>query len=66
MLFCLLSTVVDTEKLTLRLRDGLGSSKYKPVQYEQLQAMLEAKRITSQHIEEKVQLVAIELVHYSI
>ncbi|XP_012691808.2 coiled-coil domain-containing protein 148 [Clupea harengus] len=44
----------DLEKLTLRLRDGLGSSKYKPVQYEQLQAMLEAKRITSQHIEEKV------------
>ncbi|XP_048094290.1 coiled-coil domain-containing protein 148-like isoform X1 [Alosa alosa] len=44
----------DLEKLTLRLKDGLGSSKYKPVQYEQLQAMLEAKRIASQHIEDKV------------
>lgn len=52
--FCLLSTVIGTEKLTLHLKDGLGSSKYKPVQYEQLQAMLEAKHIASQHIEEKV------------
>ncbi|XP_037394916.1 coiled-coil domain-containing protein 148 isoform X2 [Pygocentrus nattereri] len=44
----------DTEKLTQRLKNGLGLAKYKPVQYEELQAMVEAKRLSSEHIEYKV------------
>ncbi|XP_072541121.1 coiled-coil domain-containing protein 148-like [Salminus brasiliensis] len=45
----------DAEKLTKRVRTGLGLSKYKPVQYEELQAMVEAKKLSSEHIEHKVQ-----------
>ncbi|KAL6484410.1 hypothetical protein MHYP_G00064550 [Metynnis hypsauchen] len=44
----------DTEKLTQRLKNGLGLAKYKPVQYEELQAMVEAKKLSSEHIEYKV------------
>ncbi|XP_066497203.1 coiled-coil domain-containing protein 148-like isoform X2 [Hoplias malabaricus] len=44
----------DTEKLTQRMKNGLGLSKYKPVRYDELQAMLEAKRLSSEHIEHKV------------
>ncbi|KAM6985021.1 coiled-coil domain-containing protein 148-like [Aplochiton taeniatus] len=45
----------DLEKLTLRMKDGLGSSKYKPAEYDKLKAIVEAKRLESEHIEKKVQ-----------
>ncbi|XP_030643182.1 coiled-coil domain-containing protein 148-like [Chanos chanos] len=45
----------DLEKLTQRIKDGLGSSKYKPVQYEQLEAIVEAKRFSAELTEQKVQ-----------
>ncbi|KAM4609466.1 coiled-coil domain-containing protein 148-like [Polymixia lowei] len=37
------------------MKDGLGSSKYKPADYERLQAMVEAKRQESEAIGQKVQ-----------
>ncbi|XP_071769827.2 coiled-coil domain-containing protein 148-like [Centroberyx gerrardi] len=45
----------DVEKLTLRMKDGLGSSKYKPAEYERLQAVVEVKRQESDVIGQKVQ-----------
>uniref|UniRef100_A0A8B9JRX4 Uncharacterized protein n=1 Tax=Astyanax mexicanus TaxID=7994 RepID=A0A8B9JRX4_ASTMX len=45
----------DTEKLTQRVMNELGLSKYKPVQYEELQALVEAKRLSTECIEHKVQ-----------
>nr|XP_046188573.1 coiled-coil domain-containing protein 148-like isoform X1 [Oncorhynchus gorbuscha] len=44
----------DLEKLTLRMKDGLGSSKYKPAEYEKLQAIVDAKLLQSAHIAQKV------------
>ncbi|XP_070979474.1 coiled-coil domain-containing protein 148-like [Oncorhynchus clarkii lewisi] len=44
----------DLEKLTLRMKDGLGSSKYKPAEYEKLQAIVDAKQLQSAHIAQKV------------
>ncbi|XP_041720506.2 coiled-coil domain-containing protein 148 isoform X1 [Coregonus clupeaformis] len=44
----------DLEKLTLRMKDGLGSSKYKPAEYEKLHAIVDAKRLQSAHIAQKV------------
>ncbi|XP_029559208.1 coiled-coil domain-containing protein 148 isoform X3 [Salmo trutta] len=44
----------DLEKLTLRMKDGLGSSKYKPAEYEKLQAIVDAKQLQSVHIAQKV------------
>ncbi|XP_055726674.1 coiled-coil domain-containing protein 148-like [Salvelinus fontinalis] len=44
----------DLEKLTLRMKDGLGSSKYKPAEYEKLQAIVDAKQLQSTHIAQKV------------
>ncbi|XP_006636532.3 coiled-coil domain-containing protein 148 isoform X1 [Lepisosteus oculatus] len=46
--------VEDIERLTLRMKDGLGSKKYKPVDYQQLQAITEAKRFASANIELKI------------
>ncbi|XP_062862365.1 coiled-coil domain-containing protein 148-like [Trichomycterus rosablanca] len=45
----------EIEKLTQRVQDGLGLAKYKPIQYEQLRSIVEAKRLSSQQIEHKVQ-----------
>ncbi|MBN3306228.1 CC148 protein, partial [Amia calva] len=42
------------EKLTFRMKDGLGSKKYRPVDYQQLQAITEAKRLASAGIELKI------------
>ncbi|XP_016356911.1 coiled-coil domain-containing protein 148 [Sinocyclocheilus anshuiensis] len=47
----------DTEKLPQRIQVGLGHSKCKVVQYEQLRDMLEAKRLSSQLSQQKVQKV---------
>lgn len=44
----------DSEKLTQRVKDELGITKYKPVQYDKLQAMVEAKKMYSEKIEQKV------------
>ncbi|KAM6934322.1 coiled-coil domain-containing protein 148-like [Xenentodon cancila] len=45
----------DVEKLTLRMKNGLGSSKYKPAEYGRLQAIVDAKRLESDLIGQKVQ-----------
>ncbi|TKS67273.1 Coiled-coil domain-containing protein 148 [Collichthys lucidus] len=45
----------DVEKLTLRMKNGLGSTKYKPAEYERLQAIVDAKRLESDQIGQKVQ-----------
>ncbi|XP_065818559.1 coiled-coil domain-containing protein 148-like [Labrus bergylta] len=45
----------DVEKLTVRMKNGLGSSKYKPAEYERLQAIVDAKRLESDLIGQKVQ-----------
>ncbi|XP_037645259.1 coiled-coil domain-containing protein 148-like [Sebastes umbrosus] len=45
----------DVEKLTLRMKNGLGSSKYKPAEYKRLQAVVDAKRLESDLIGLKVQ-----------
>ncbi|KAK5861202.1 hypothetical protein PBY51_022616 [Eleginops maclovinus] len=45
----------DVEKLTLRMKNGLGSSKYKPAEYKRLQAIVDAKRLESDLIGLKVQ-----------
>ncbi|XP_031714533.1 coiled-coil domain-containing protein 148 [Anarrhichthys ocellatus] len=45
----------DVEQLTLRMKYGLGSSKYKPAEYKRLQAIVDAKRLESDLIGIKVQ-----------
>nr|XP_028602253.1 coiled-coil domain-containing protein 148 isoform X2 [Podarcis muralis] len=40
----------DIESLVVRMKNGLKSSKYKPVDYEQLLAMTEAKKLESANI----------------
>ncbi|XP_051260319.1 coiled-coil domain-containing protein 148-like isoform X1 [Dicentrarchus labrax] len=45
----------DVEKLTLRMKNGLGSSKYRPAEYKKLQAIVDAKRLESDLIGQKVQ-----------
>ncbi|XP_078117905.1 coiled-coil domain-containing protein 148-like [Sander vitreus] len=45
----------DVEKLTVRMKNGLGSSKYKPAEYKRLQAIVDAKRLESDLIGLKVQ-----------
>ncbi|KAM3861956.1 coiled-coil domain-containing protein 148-like [Diretmus argenteus] len=47
----------DVEKLTQRMKDGLGSSKYKPAEYEKLQAIVEVKRRESDLIGQKVERI---------
>ncbi|XP_010889269.2 coiled-coil domain-containing protein 148 [Esox lucius] len=44
----------DLEKQTFRMKDGHGSSVYKPAEYEKLQAIVAAKRLESAHIAQKV------------
>ncbi|KAF3843080.1 hypothetical protein F7725_001929, partial [Dissostichus mawsoni] len=46
---------IHEEKLTLRMKNGLGSSKYKPAEYQKLQAIVDAKRLESDLIGLKVQ-----------
>ncbi|XP_040004118.1 coiled-coil domain-containing protein 148-like isoform X1 [Xiphias gladius] len=43
------------EKLTLRMKNGLGSSKYKPSDYKRLQTIVDAKRLESDLIGQKIQ-----------
>ncbi|XP_070770144.1 coiled-coil domain-containing protein 148-like [Enoplosus armatus] len=45
----------DVERLTLRMKNGLGSSKYKPAEYKKLQAIIDAKRLETDLIGQKVQ-----------
>ncbi|XP_068428628.1 coiled-coil domain-containing protein 148-like [Clinocottus analis] len=45
----------DVEKLALRMKYGLASSKYKPAEYKGLQAIVDAKRLESHLIGLKVQ-----------
>ncbi|KAF3694911.1 Coiled-coil domain-containing protein 148 [Channa argus] len=45
----------DVEKLTHRMKNGLGSSKYKPAEYKKLQAIVDAKRLEFDLIGQKVQ-----------
>ncbi|GAA6084656.1 coiled-coil domain-containing protein 148, partial [Tachysurus ichikawai] len=42
-------------KLTQRVKDELGITRYKPIQYDKLQAMVEAKKLYSEEIEHKSQ-----------
>lgn len=42
------------EKLTIRMKNGAGISKYKPVDYERLQAIIDAKRLETDALREKV------------
>ncbi|XP_041663483.1 coiled-coil domain-containing protein 148-like [Cheilinus undulatus] len=44
----------DAEKLTARMKNGLSSCKYKPAEYERLQAIIDAKRLESDLIGQKV------------
>jgi hypothetical protein len=39
------------------MKDGLGSSKYKPAEYEKLQAIVDAKLLQSAHIAQKVDIL---------
>uniref|UniRef100_H3AX29 Coiled-coil domain containing 148 n=1 Tax=Latimeria chalumnae TaxID=7897 RepID=H3AX29_LATCH len=43
------------KKLAVRMKNGLGSQKYKMVDYEQLQAVTEAKKLASENVEFKIQ-----------
>ncbi|XP_057708621.1 coiled-coil domain-containing protein 148-like [Corythoichthys intestinalis] len=44
----------DLDKLTARLKNGLGRSNYKPTEYEKVQAMVDAKRLQTALIGKKV------------
>ncbi|XP_043929567.1 coiled-coil domain-containing protein 148 [Protopterus annectens] len=44
----------DQESLVIRMKNGLGSQKYKPVDYQHLQAITEAKKVASAGIEFKI------------
>lgn len=45
---------IHAEKLSLRMKNGLGSSKYKPAEYKRLQAIVDAKRQETDLIGQKV------------
>ncbi|XP_067843527.1 coiled-coil domain-containing protein 148-like isoform X2 [Heptranchias perlo] len=47
----------DAEKLVIRINNGLGSQKYKPVDYQQLQAHAEAKKMACLDTELKIQKI---------
>ncbi|GCC22044.1 hypothetical protein chiPu_0000428 [Chiloscyllium punctatum] len=47
----------DAEKLVIRMKYGLGSQKYKPVDYEQLKALAEAKKVACLHTDLKIQKI---------
>ena len=52
---------IHAEKLTLRMKNGLGSSKYKPAEYKRLQAIVDAKRLESDLIGQKVHFFVINI-----
>ncbi|KAI1898265.1 hypothetical protein AGOR_G00070550 [Albula goreensis] len=45
----------DIEKLTLRIKDGLKSNKYKPLHYEQLQPIINEKRLAFTQTLQKIE-----------
>ncbi|XP_072118089.1 coiled-coil domain-containing protein 148-like isoform X3 [Mobula birostris] len=45
------------EKLVIRIKNGLGCQKYKPIDYEQLQAFVEAKRMACLDTDHKIQKI---------
>lgn len=45
---------IHAEKLTLRMENGFGCSKYKPADYGRLEAIVDAKRQKSELIGQKV------------
>ncbi|KAG7503602.1 hypothetical protein JOB18_041787 [Solea senegalensis] len=47
----------DVEKLALRMKSGLGSSRYKPTDYKTLQAIVDARRLQSKLIGQKVEKI---------
>ncbi|KAG9477214.1 hypothetical protein GDO78_002554 [Eleutherodactylus coqui] len=47
----------DNGDLVVRMKNGFGSSKYKPVDYQQLHALTEAKKLASSSIELKVKKI---------
>ncbi|XP_043549741.1 coiled-coil domain-containing protein 148-like isoform X1 [Chiloscyllium plagiosum] len=47
----------DAEKLVIRMKYGLASQKYKPVDYEQLKALAEAKKVACLHTDLKIQKI---------
>ncbi|XP_078085316.1 coiled-coil domain-containing protein 148-like [Mustelus asterias] len=47
----------DAEKLVIRMMNGLGSQKYKPIDYEQLQALAEAKKMACLDTDLKIQKI---------
>ncbi|XP_067891389.1 coiled-coil domain-containing protein 148-like [Heterodontus francisci] len=47
----------DAEKLVIRMKNGLGSQKYKPIDYQQLQALTEAKKMACLETELKFQKI---------
>ncbi|XP_072118088.1 coiled-coil domain-containing protein 148-like isoform X2 [Mobula birostris] len=47
----------DAEKLVIRIKNGLGCQKYKPIDYEQLQAFVEAKRMACLDTDHKIQKI---------
>ncbi|XP_062906203.1 coiled-coil domain-containing protein 148-like [Mobula hypostoma] len=47
----------DAEKLVIRIKNGLGCQKYKPIDYEQLQAFVEAKRMACLDTDRKIQKI---------
>uniref|UniRef100_A0A803J513 Coiled-coil domain-containing 148 n=1 Tax=Xenopus tropicalis TaxID=8364 RepID=A0A803J513_XENTR len=44
----------DISDLVIRMKNGIGSSKYKPVDYQQLRAETEAKKLASANIQIKI------------
>lgn len=49
------------DNLVVRVKNGLKSSKYKPVDYEELYAITEAKKLQSANILLKVSIYSINL-----
>ncbi|XP_075685425.1 coiled-coil domain-containing protein 148 isoform X2 [Rhinoderma darwinii] len=47
----------DNGDLVVRMKNGFGSSKYKPVDYQQLHSLTEAKKLASSSIQLKVQKI---------
>ncbi|KAM3917571.1 coiled-coil domain-containing protein 148 [Leptodactylus fuscus] len=47
----------DNADLVVRMKNGFGSSKYKPVDYQQLRALTEAKKLASSSIQLKVKKI---------
>ncbi|XP_069791576.1 coiled-coil domain-containing protein 148-like isoform X2 [Narcine bancroftii] len=47
----------DAEKLVIRIKNGLGNQKYKPIDYQQLQALAESKRMACLDTDHKIQKI---------